>query len=181
MLRLPIPRYLTETLVMNCDDHNEFSVVGHIECTCGNKTLQVHFVGDEDENGSIITVKETEINEFGPGETDYVLQVVAECPKCQNRIMVFDRRTHGWDGYIRDQSQIKDISSLSEIRHCPKCQATDHLIEVEISNTGIEDFKINADDKPVEDWTEGFEWIIVNLECCSCGHRDDGWIDLECM
>ncbi|MBL7837746.1 MAG: hypothetical protein JNM67_09530 [Bacteroidetes bacterium] len=181
MLRLPIPRHLSETLVLSCDDHNEFSVVGNIACKCGNNHLQVHFIGNEDESGSILVTKETEINEFGQGEIDFVLQVIAVCNACQDRIMVFDRRTHGWDGYIRDQSQIKDISSLSQIRHCPKCQHTEHIIEVEISNLGIEDFKINASEKPEEDWTEGFEWLIVNLECCNCGHRDDGWIDLECM
>ncbi|MCC6817354.1 MAG: hypothetical protein IT245_00465 [Bacteroidia bacterium] len=179
MLRLPMPRHLNDILVMNCQDHNEFNISGHIECTCNNKNLIIKYVGDEVNHGTLLqtTCSFNPIN----GQNDYYLQLIAYCPICLQSHLVFDNRSHGWDGYIKDQTTVKDISQLSKTKTCEKCQCKEHLIELDISNLGIEDFKLNGPEKPIEDWTEGFEWITVHIKCIQCAEYTTKWVNLECL
>lgn len=178
MLRLPIPIHLRELFVMTCEDHNEFSVVGHIECPCGNKEMEVLYVGEQTGDGSVLNTFESDAN-HGNMHTN-LMQLSTRCMACKAEHQIFDNRKHGWYNYLHPSQRFEDTQPYLKTRSCPKCHELTHWVELEIYNQGINDFRLSSADKPEEEWTEAFEYIIVNLQCCHCGHADEHWIDIEC-
>lgn len=180
-MNLPIPSHLVNLLVTDCKDHNEFSVSGDIECTCGCRTFNIIFIGVESkDNKSLYT---TEPDDLIGVETElqYIMSVELRCTECNVSHLIFDNRVHGWDGYIREGITIEALNGIKKEKQCPSCQHSQYKMHIEINSCGIEDFKLNMPEKPWEEWTEGFEWFRANITCTNCKREDKDWASVECM
>ncbi len=160
---LPIPRHLKDILVPIGNNNSEFEVTGILTCTCNSTYFKIKQYADK---GTYI--------------------IYAVCSECSKEYLVFDTNKHGWDGFVCGDNTINVPMDRFFDYSCTNCNNNSHELEICINSQGFEDFieeAVNSSNgKFTEaDWTEGFEWINIDIQCKDCGHNTKQFVNIETM
>ncbi len=108
--------------------------------------------------------------------------IKAKCSQCSTTYLLFDNDYHGWNGHVCGGDNRHSERPQTKSWNCDACSNKQHKLVVEISSQGKEDFIQESEgDFPEEEWTEGFEWIVIKTECQKCKKKNPQWISYETM
>jgi len=106
--------------------------------------------------------------------------ITAKC-KCGKEILIFDSSKHGYDGLI-SELKYSDNYIMQKKSACRQCKGDTYNVHIKINHSGKHDVISQAEPAINEDnWTEAFGWVVIDLECSTCGKTSKSWMSLETM
>lgn len=147
-----------------------------VACSCKNTNFTVEYLASciqEDPNGSV-RFADLEVGR------DQLFCFEVKCDHCDERHLLFDRRSHGWDGYHRylKFGPPTGASPAYVSFSCPVCKGLPHAVHVStVVDDEYDDFKAHYRDnhslfkgvKMKDAWSSTFGSIAIGLTCSSCG------------
>lgn len=170
MEKYPIPTHLKGIFEVNESLTYSNNLEGKIVCDCGCEEFRIMHNVDMPYDDSV---------PFGEQDGD---KINAICEKCGKTLLVFDRATQGYDGFVLQDFRTADDEALTPLK-CKKCGAEvfsiDLAVEVEDQEQFIEECVTEYPDRfTPEDFVDAFNWITVTVKCKDCKDEDE-WISLE--
>jgi len=181
-MNLPIPEHLENSLLLSPEVSNHYKINGHVKCTCGCTNFKIEYAGEEDSSGDFVSSLNLEEHPYPEYRDYYVLAIKITCHDCQNKLYLYDRHRHGWNGYVAaNGNAFEFIDTLLQPKKCIKCSQSNFNITVTIFSQGKADFIENAPELPEDKWVNAFEGIALDIKCCDCNHTQINWLNDECM
>ena len=150
----------------------EFDII----CSCKNNDFTVGYIAtciQDDPDGSV------QFADLHSGR-DQLFSFEIKCDHCDERHHLFDKWSHGWDGFHRylefgpPTGTFPAYTSFS----CPACKGLPHKIHVStLVDDEFDDFKTHYRDnvslfkgvKMKDAWSSTFSSIEIGLTCSGCG------------
>ncbi|MCS6850154.1 MAG: hypothetical protein NZ700_03170 [Gemmataceae bacterium] len=168
------PQHLVPWIAPTAIDTEGRFLEGEVRCPCGGREVTLWCRGE--------TEPLPRLTEFtGPdGGAWWDFEVAAACASCGTAQVLFDRYRHGWEALAG--SDAPDDTHRPPLRRwvCGSCGGGAHRGTIRLVRDHILDFLERVPDSVEEDYRNGFTWFAMDIQCCGCGHRTDGWVDYEC-
>lgn len=102
--------------------------------------------------------------------------MILTCNKCGRRLTLFNNKTDGYDVIASGNSTVKS-NSVDELKNfsCPRCLNSQYFVKVKYEHLP----KTETDIDGISDFKNAFQWIWVDLECCSCSKKFKNFLDTE--
>ena len=173
----PTPKHLRGLFVADLEKSTEHELHGTIKCGCGSDTFHPLYVASRVEEEGQHFLQVVEIGE------QWFCRIGARCASCGREHLLFDDHSHGWNGYVCTDEQVRQIPRPPfQEWSCHHCGATTHRIAIVIQGEDMNSALGEGEDTLTEaDWFEAFGWFTVDLTCSACGCGPTKILDYETM
>lgn len=151
----PVPTHLKPFIKLQPGKDGALQLTGSIRCTCGCIAFSAYRNQDDDSRFRLV------------------------CRNCDQDILLFDARQHGWDTVVC-HVPVEDAQAGETAEVCPACGSNSFGVTVWIEPASREEFVSCVEGElPDEEWVNAFTWFAAHLTCVGCGKKQRDWADVE--